>query len=100
MNHRDGSIGIKRLHVIEDLSRSYHEPNELTYADGQLQIRVVDLNADAKRRDEILAQKPDWLTNEADLAGYLRGRVLVNVFEKFQIEILDASQAACLTVPQ
>jgi hypothetical protein len=77
-----------------------HEPDEQTYGEGQLQIRVVDLNADANRRNEIIAQNPAWLSGEADPGGYLRGRVVIYVFEKFQIEILDAGEAVCLTVPQ
>jgi hypothetical protein len=76
-----------------------HEPDEATYADGQLLIRVIDLNADKVRRDEIISQNPAWLAQEQDPASYLRGRVLLNVYEKFHIEILDSSQAVCLTVP-
>lgn len=72
---------------------------EPTYADGQLLIRVSDLNTDKVRRDEIISQNPDWLAQEQDPASYLRGRVLLNVYEKFHIEILDSSQAMCLTVP-
>jgi hypothetical protein len=76
-----------------------HEPDEETYGDGQLLIRVIDLNADKVRRDEIISQNPDWLAQEQDPVSYLRGRVLLNVYEKFHIEILDSSQAVCLTVP-
>jgi hypothetical protein len=76
------------------------DPNEQTYAEGQLLIRVVDLNADSEERGKIIAQNPPWLAEEANPTEYLRGRVLVNVYEKFHLEILDASQCACLVVPQ
>ena len=66
---------------------------------AQLLIRVVDLNADAERRNEILNEKPPWLGQEMNPEAYLRGRVLVSVSEKFHIEVLDANQAVRLTVP-
>jgi hypothetical protein len=75
-----------------------NKPGEQTYADGQLLIRVIDLNADAEKRDEIIAQNPPWLTQEHNPVAYLRSRALINVFEKFHLEILDGSQAVCLTL--
>jgi hypothetical protein len=76
------------------------ESDEQTYADGQLAIQVIDLNANIEKRDEIIARNPLWLSEEDDPTAYLRSRVLINVSEKFQIEILDASRAICLTVQQ
>jgi hypothetical protein len=76
-----------------------HEPNEPIYAEGKLLIRVVDLNVDADRRNEIIVQNPPWLADEPDRVAYLRGRVLVNVYEKFRIDILDAAAGVCLTFP-
>ena len=75
-----------------------HKPDEQTYADGQLSIRVIDLNADNEKRNEIIAQNPPWLAGQKNAVAYLRGRALINVFEKFHLEILDDSQAVCLTV--
>jgi len=77
-----------------------HDPGEQTFAAGQLLIRVVDLNADVTRRDEIVAQNPPWLAQEGDPVAYLRGRVVVNVYEKFHIEFLDVKHAVCLTYPR
>jgi hypothetical protein len=59
---------------------------------------VIDLNTDAEKRDEIVAQNPPWLANEKNPIAYLRGRALINVFEKFHLEILDERQAVCLTL--
>lgn len=73
------------------------EPNEPTYADGKLLIRVIDLNMDTHRRNEIIAQNPPWLAGEQDRIAYLRGRVLIDVYEKFHIDIRDASAGICLT---
>jgi hypothetical protein len=76
-----------------------NEFSEPTYAEGKLLIRVVDLNVDAVRRSEIIAQNPPWLVGEIDRVAYLRTRVLINVYEKFHIDILDAAAGVCLTFP-
>jgi hypothetical protein len=75
------------------------DPDQQTFGNGQLLIEITDLNADAVKRNEIIAQNPPWLAEEPNPAEYLRGRVLINVYEKFHLEILLASQGACLTVP-
>ncbi|MGO9931737.1 MAG: hypothetical protein ACLPV8_07985, partial [Steroidobacteraceae bacterium] len=62
-----------------------HEPGEETYADGQLQIRVIDLNADQARRDEIVSQNPSWLAQESDPVSYLRGRDITSTVAKSQV---------------
>jgi hypothetical protein len=67
--------------------------------DALLLIRVVDLNIDIQRRNEIIAQNPSWLADHKDPVAYLRGSVLVTVAEKFRIDILDPSAAICLTFP-
>ena len=77
-----------------------NEAGEASYADGQLLIRVIDLNADEERRDEIISQGPLWLAQESDPAEYLRGRVLLIIREKFHVEVLDANQAVCVTVSE
>jgi hypothetical protein len=64
-----------------------------------LLIRVVDLNVDVGRRNEIIAQNPPWLAEHSDPVAYLSGSVLVNVDEKFRIEILDGTAGVCLTFP-
>jgi hypothetical protein len=75
------------------------DPDQQTFGNGQLLIEITDLNADAVKRNEIIAQNPPWLAEERNPGEYLRGRVLINVYEKFHLEILLASQGACLTVP-
>lgn len=72
-------------------------PDEAGDIHGQLLIRVIDLNANRARRDEIIAANPAWLAQEADPAAYLRQRVLVNVYEKFRIDVFDSRSAICLT---
>jgi hypothetical protein len=61
-------------------------------------IHVSDLNADATRREQILASDPQWLREIEDKERYLRMRVLVNVTERFRVEIADPTAAVCITV--
>ena len=75
------------------------ESGEAADADGMLLIRVVDLNVDVGRRNEIIIQNPPWLAEHSDPVAYLSGSVLVNVDEKFRIEILDGTAGICLTFP-
>jgi len=78
----------------------YQNTHEQTFRDGQLVIEVTDLNENAEKRNEIIAQNPSWLAEERNPTEYLKGRVLINVYEKFHPEILNASQCVCLNVPQ
>jgi len=63
-----------------------------------LLIRVTDLNVSEERRNAIIAEKPPWLMQETDPAAYLRGRALVNIFEKFRIDIENVNAGVCLSL--
>lgn len=67
---------------------------------GPLFVRVTDLNADEERRNKLIASEPPWLQEYADKEGYLRARVVVEVYERFRFRIDDASQGICLTVTE
>jgi hypothetical protein len=71
--------------------------NQSDVVDG-LYIRVSDLNADDVRREQILASDPQWLREIEDRERYLRMRVLVNVTERFRVEIADPQAAVCISV--
>ena len=73
-------------------------PEERPFANAMVLVRVWDLNADGEQRDKIIASRPDWLEQQADKVAHLRGRVLVNVYEKFRIDILDAAQGCCFSI--
>jgi hypothetical protein len=72
--------------------------NEEEYRLGFLMVRVVDLNKDNERRQKIINEGPDWLREQSDPEKYLRSRVVVNVFEKFKIEIVDREAGICIAV--
>lgn len=61
-------------------------------------VRVRDLNVENAARDDILRSDPEWLRAEAHKEVHLRGRVLVNIYEKFRVEIRDAKAGRCLTI--
>lgn len=61
-------------------------------------IKVIDLNEDNDRRGKIMTENPDWLNEQADKEGYLKQHVIVNVFEKFQIEIIDSKEGIAFSV--
>lgn len=66
-----------------------------------LQIKVIDLNLDDKLRQRILQEAPDWLTDKGDAAKqeqYLRTHVVVNVYDKFKLKVLNRAAAVCLDV--
>jgi hypothetical protein len=66
--------------------------------DGPLLIRVIDLNLDAEKRNQLISANPPWLAEKEDKEGYLCGQVLVNVYEKFRIDILKPEAGVCLTL--
>jgi hypothetical protein len=70
------------------------------YRVNTLLARVIDLNKDDKHRTKIITDAPSWLQEQSDPEKYLRSRVLVNVFEKFKIEILDPRVAVSIDIAQ
>jgi hypothetical protein len=65
---------------------------------GVLMVRVVDLNRDDDRRERIIRDEPHWLQEQSDPDKFLRSRVVVNVFEKFKVEIMDRAAGISITV--
>jgi len=52
-------------------------------------IRIRDLNKDEKFRADLISKNPEWLQRYKDKNGYLRQKVVINIFEKFEFKILD-----------
>lgn len=68
---------------------------EVVYCDGELLIKVTDLNKDYRLRNTILENKPVWPDNENDPEGYLRQKVVVNIYEKFDYKLADNNPGVC-----
>jgi len=98
--------GLEGKVVVADLPRfarwdqysAADKPGEEDYLIDRIYIRVTDLNKDNVLRQEILTKSPDWLAQKPDREKYLRSQVVVNVYEKFRLRILDSSAAWCFTI--
>lgn len=56
--------------------------------------QIYDLNSADDKRNKILQQNPDWLREHANPEDHLRQKVLINIFEKFEFNILN-KEAGC-----
>jgi hypothetical protein len=63
-----------------------------------LYVRVTDLNTDDERREALIREDPTWLHNEVDKDRFLRGRVILNIYEKFKVHVMDASAGVAWNV--
>jgi hypothetical protein len=68
------------------------------YKDDIFLIKVIDLNKDNERRQKLINDKPTWLEKEVDKEGYLRQKVLINLYEKFEFKVKESKAAQCISV--
>lgn len=61
-------------------------------------IKVIDLNADDTRREKIIAENAPWLNEHDNKDDYLRRHVIINIYEKFKIEVKDTDAGIVLTL--
>jgi hypothetical protein len=61
-------------------------------------IRVTDLNENDSQRQKIIDANPPWLQEHSDKEGYLRQKVLINVFQKFDFKIEKTEAAHVINV--
>jgi hypothetical protein len=94
--------------LVTDLAKLAHweqyspvdEQEDDVHVTSSLFIRVIDLNRDDGVRNRILSENPAWLAEKPDKEGYLRGRVVIKIFEKFKVTIDDRTAGICLTVAE
>ncbi len=78
-------------------------PSDQVTDDGDivdtLLIKIIDLNADNGHRNKLLRQMPGWLKEhpENERESFLRARVVVHVFEKYNL-VFDPKSAVGFTV--
>ena len=66
-----------------------------------LLINVFDLSHDNERREKLLEDEPGWLVNKGtreEQDKYLKSHVVVNVYDKFEVKILEPSSGVSLTI--
>ena len=56
--------------------------------------QIYDLNVVDDQRNKILQRNPDWLQEQASPEDHLRQKVLINIFEKFEFNVLNKN-AGC-----
>lgn len=61
-------------------------------------MRVIDLNGASERRQKIISEKPAWLKDQTDKEGYLKQKVLINIYQKLEFEIVDDGFACCISI--
>ncbi len=71
---------------------------EQQYISDFLYIKVTDLNADDARRETLIRENPRWLNEQPDKDRFLRARVILNIYEKFRIQLLDRSASSAWDV--
>lgn len=71
---------------------------ESKYKDDIFFIKVIDLNEDEKILKEIIDANPNWLKEYEDKEGYLRRKVVIKLFEKFEFKIIESKFAYCINV--
>ncbi len=62
------------------------------FVEGFFELKVIDLNENAPRA-KLMAQNPPWLQETIDKDGYLRQRVLLNLYEKLEFKVDNKKSA-------
>jgi hypothetical protein len=74
------------------------DPGEEKFVTDMILVRVKDLNRRHQLREKIIANDPEWLRAQDDKVRYLKSRVVVNVYEKFKLDILDADAGVAFEI--
>jgi hypothetical protein len=113
---RDEHVPVFRLYVEEEVLQNkvllldlprfakwdqynpVHGGEEQQYISDFLYVKVTDLNIDDARRETLINENPEWLREQVDKDRFLRARVILNIYEKFRVHILDRSGASAWDV--
>ena len=64
---------------------------EKNMGNSNIYISIVDLSKKSLKRKQIINEKPEWLNNEEDKEMYLKTRVCITVFQKFDIKEISGN---------
>lgn len=92
-----GIFDLKKFAILNQL-RPIDDENESQYFHGQFYIRIVDLNEDAKSRNDIISSAPEWLNKYSDKERYLKTKVIVKTFMRQEISMKDIKAGFLLKV--
>ncbi|MBY0226524.1 MAG: hypothetical protein K2Q28_12025 [Hyphomicrobium sp.] len=65
---------------------------------GHIYVCVSDLNEDEESRRKIMQENPSWLAAHESPDEYLRGRALVVVRERFDLDVFNSQGATSLAI--
>jgi hypothetical protein len=99
---------LKNKVVVADLARfarwrqlaPVDEPGDESDVIENVFVRVTDLGKDDARRQKILTENPTWLRDIVDKERFLRTKVVVNIYQKFVIDIRESKTAQCISIVQ
>lgn len=75
-----------------------NKPEDEKFRHGFFYLNVADLNQDDELRNKILLENPAWLKQHPDPEGYLRQQVVVKVFQKLKLQILNKDAIHAFTI--
>ncbi|MGB2678013.1 MAG: hypothetical protein WAN12_13100 [Candidatus Acidiferrum sp.] len=64
-------------------------PGETPNVHGLFYIQITDFSRQTESRRKILESNPEWLRTQADKESYLSLRVWLQIFERFEIKVLN-----------
>jgi hypothetical protein len=65
----------------------YEKEEDKKYQQGIFYIHIRDLNEDNALRKKIIEKNPDWLNKHRDKEHYLKQKVIINIYEKFEFKV-------------
>jgi hypothetical protein len=74
--------------------------SEVGLVDGQFSIRIADLAKEDELRAQILSRPPVWLIEKEDPERYLRTRVWLQIFERFQLALKQPAAGRKFIIPE
>lgn len=97
---------LKGRALVADLARfaRWHQfsaaddSSEVANVHDSIFVRVTDLNVDNDLRETIIKDNPPYLNDENDKDRYLRTRVVVKVYERFELELLTPSAGVAVEI--
>ena len=82
---------LKRYSPINDIK-------DMKFKNDIFFIRVTDLNIDDQKRQNLIDNNPTWLQEYSDKEGFLKQKVLIDLYQKFELEIKEPKSAFCISV--
>ncbi|KKT62663.1 MAG: hypothetical protein UW55_C0010G0012 [Candidatus Giovannonibacteria bacterium GW2011_GWA2_44_26] len=74
------------------------EATQKVHQRGIFFFQIIDLAVDEKERQKLMIQNPEWLQKYEDKEGYLKQKVIIKMYEKFDFKIKNKSAGLKLKI--